>query len=1323
MPFLTSVKIKFDTHDDDKNDSTWVSVFVKNRLNNSLTPDGGGDFISNWLDFQRYQDLNDLGDGRQNPYLACAIGLGDGETFDDPSSHEFELTLRSNTITADEIVMPAVDIHILTDGDDRWIFDYTVTLTFDNHAAFSFTSKVDGVSGIILDQDNHNYSGIGVENPLSTVLPVFPKPVTDSVLKKVTLEFNTHNDNKDDDTRLNVHIVNRISENVAQDLAIGLNLFPGQEFPDDGSIEDKYRVFTWSADEGTLPSNEIRLADMVLPIVYIIIMPNGDDRWIFDYRVTLEFGSPEDFADKRLVYSSQTNGVILDQDNNKHAGAWRGTSFPTVSPPTAPPLTIQPVDHTGNNTKFISLDFLNQKLHELIYSRSGVDTSDNPPLFKVRLASGLGGMTRCRKNYVDTLSATAGKITSHVDYVSGPVDIGQIAGILGSDLGEAILNDIHSTGLKMTVDPTQPAPVTVRVDFAPFNPVDYSGSFFVGDVGLERIQEFYITLLLTLDLAQTVTETGATRTVVDAMSWIPELQAMTQTLDHTIGQVAYYRYRGTFLHQPVDLVTPVASINDLILEQVLRVFLHTDSDLNPLIRTKFRDQIYDKLTSVDVISKTTKRDSVNSTLTSWLLGGVADDPQNTDGNNVVIESIKVETANPQLGIPENRLKIAYRGPRNVFVPKVPADWPTPGHPNPAHDFSPGTLANIDHIIVLTKENRSFDHLLGYLSLPVAKGGMGRQDVDGLKGGEYNVYQGQTFPIFEQLQTRFAPGPPNDYEGTHRAINGGLMDGFAQSEGEAYGLGAAGRVMGYYTGATVSQYDALVRDFAIGHRWFCSHPGPTFPNRFYELTGRPNLDARGFWELDNSSPMRPVFTPTIFDYLSAAVDPRSGQAVTWRYYERAYCTLRFYERYTFDHTNIVEIDDPEFGFFAAARSGQLPSVSFIDPHFVDYPPDSTCDEPPSDIVAGQTLVQQIVEAVVAGPAWNKTLLVVVYDEHGGFYDHVTPSAAAQVSPELPVKTHGVRVPAIVISPWVAAGAVFGHDGITESVWVDTGGKRTGPATIVRPGTGLHFDHTSILKTIARRFLTNNPPYMGGRFAAAHDLSEVLGNQLRQPQFLPFIRYNLQYVQSQMLLSVYRANPAPGTRLLQLPADATIAQPQLQGPQDFSFEDAGDGFVYIRCHVSNLYVTVREPGTIGGNTNAMAAAAPAGTAPAGPAPAGALRPPTTTSAGARDTSPAAPIAPQLAIIQDRKYAPPRTAVGVRPALQKWKLSPVGITILDRDLYVISNEAYPSLFLQPAVATQSGSAVVLGAPGAVSGAARVPSNTWSVTSPLISNSIVNA
>ena len=153
-------------------------------------------------------------------------------------------------------------------------------------------------------------------------------------------------------------------------------------------------------------------------------------------------------------------------------------------------------------------------------------------------------------------------------------------------------------------------------------------------------------------------------------------------------------------------------MNDLFVEQVVKVDLVTDSSfLDGDVKNKIRDQIYSKLTSPDVITKISKQDSINSMVTSWLLGGIADDEQNIDENNVVIEDISIQNANPELGIPEDTLIVGYRGPRNVFFPKAPADWPTPGHPNPAHDFSPGTLANIDHIIVLTKENRSFDHCL------------------------------------------------------------------------------------------------------------------------------------------------------------------------------------------------------------------------------------------------------------------------------------------------------------------------------------------------------------------------------------------------------------------------------------------------------------------------------------------------------------------------------------------------------------------------------------------------------------------------------------
>ena len=1334
MPNLSGVSITFNTHNDNKDSDTIVHVFVKNRLNTSLSPEHNSDFVSNWLTYQRYEASGDLADDGSNPYLATGIGLGAGVTFDDPSSHEFSLALRSSTINADDIVLPVVNIHILTSGNDRWIFDYNMVFTFDNGASFSFSSNVGGVKGIILDQDNRNYSGICIENPVRTIpIPAPIKPATNSVLKKVTLEFATHNDNKDADTRLNVHITNRLNATSAQDIAIGLNILAGQEFPDAGSSSPlSYKQYSWSANDGTLASNSIRLADMMLPVISIVIVPNGNDRWIFDYQVTFEFGDPQDFGQKNFIYSSRTNGIILDQDNNKYSGIYQGRPFPQFSPATAPPLTSAPAGYV-QSPKTISLAFMAKKFDEFINNRTGSDTSHNPPLVRIQLSNGGSYGGTLPESYANRRAITAGR--SRVFYTPNPIGLGQLTGFLG--IGSLYLNNINSATLNLKVDATQPAPFTFTIDFDCSGPEETIG----GRTGTMNFLEFSISVRLTLDLARTVRDDGTVQTVVDVMSWVTELENMKAQPVGT--QPGIIRYTGTFLKQPVD-ITSAESPGSLFVEQVIKVELTTASafDLGGTLRQKMRDHIYSALTTPDIISKRTERDAFNSQVTSWLLGGVADDNANTDGNNAVISSI---------GIQDDNIVISYVGPSKAFEPTVPAGWPTALSPNPAFDFSPGNLANIDNIVVLMMENRSFDHMLGYLSLPTSQGGMGRTDVDGLKGNEFNEYNGTKYPSFAVTDSYFPLDPPHGHEPVELAINGGRMDGFALSYANAHGSGLAGQIMGHQTASTVPVYDALARDFAIGHRWFASQPGETFPNRFYTLTGRLNLDPRGFWELDNSSPLRPVFTPTIFDYLQDA------KGVTWAYFEHGYCFLRVFQHHTFDDQNIFTADDPEFGFFARAKTGNLPNVSFIDPHFVEYPPDVTCDGPPSDVLNGQAFASQVVEAVIASPAWEKTMLVIIYDEHGGFYDHVPPPAAAKVSPELPVQTLGVRVPAFVISPWAGPGTVFGHDGIE----VQGGGAEQGQlsAAAARPSTqaagsadpaataeavpgpvqsnlrGLHFDHTSVLKTIARRFLSTNPPYLGARYAAASDLSVVLGSQLRQPQFLPFIRYNLQFAASQMMLAASGANPAAGIGLMQQAADGTAAR------QDFSFEDAGGGYVNIRSHVGNLYVSVRPPGDIteGGTLTERAAVAEP-TAPAVPdAPASTSAPGkssvhlgtgvTSAASGPGEAATAtetesASGPPGPAIVLDAKYVQGRVSVVGRPGPpdQRWKLSPLGESILDRHRFLIESEAFPGMALQPTDPSQPGSAIVLGPIGQAVGL-HADQNAWRVTTPLISDELTNA
>jgi phospholipase C len=384
---------------------------------------------------------------------------------------------------------------------------------------------------------------------------------------------------------------------------------------------------------------------------------------------------------------------------------------------------------------------------------------------------------------------------------------------------------------------------------------------------------------------------------------------------------------------------------------------------------------------------------------------------------------------------------------------VPRGQPLPFPESPRQPLDPGLLANIDHIVVLMMENRSFDHMLGYLRKHGRRG-----DIDGLVGGEKNNYKGLDYQSFALAGTVFHPNPCHRHDCVINQINGGRMNGFVINFAERAKQEGVdpGAIMGYHTAANVPVYDTLAREFLVCQRWFAAHPGPTLPNRFYTLTGRLNRDSEGGWQFDNphGDDFVPASTKTIFDHLSA-------QAVPWRFYEQGgYCSLRLFETYTSDIAHIVDLDDPVNGFFACARDGRLSAVSFIDPNFTEVTDDGdNDDQPPTDIAAGQNLIGRVAQALINGPLWSKTLLLVVYDEHGGFFDHVPPPNAPAVSG---IDRYGVRVPALVVSPWVARG------GVSSEV----------------------FDHTSVLETIARRFLSSHPPDMGERMVAAKDLSTVL-----------------------------------------------------------------------------------------------------------------------------------------------------------------------------------------------------------------------------------------
>lgn len=426
----------------------------------------------------------------------------------------------------------------------------------------------------------------------------------------------------------------------------------------------------------------------------------------------------------------------------------------------------------------------------------------------------------------------------------------------------------------------------------------------------------------------------------------------------------------------------------------------------------------------------------------------------------------------------NNMLIDYVGPEQspLVLPDVPnrTDVPVPGE----------NLKKIDHIIVLMMENRSFDHMLGYL-----KKDAGREEVEGLTGNESNTYKGKAYKVNKLTDTQMDESPCHDFECVANQMRNN-MGGFVANFAERFEKKDVnpGKVMGYYGKESVPVYDYLATQFAICDHWFCAHPGPTWCNRFITVSGRLNEDEFGQPERDN--PELKTFTPlenrTIFDELTKFNIP-------WKYFEHGYSFIRLFTKYTFDTTNVLNAENPDTGFFACAKKGTLPAVTFLDPDYIDVPPGSD-DHPPADISDGQHFIGKVVKALEESPKWDKTLLIITYDEHGGFFDHVLPSNDAP--PVSGITQYGPRVPAFIVSPWVKKGAVAKE----------------------------LFDHTSILATICRRFLP--PPSIekfGERTKSANDAGLLLtesksrGNSTKISNIPPSTRHSRAAVKPKSLIA--------------------------------------------------------------------------------------------------------------------------------------------------------------------------------------------------------------
>ena len=324
-------------------------------------------------------------------------------------------------------------------------------------------------------------------------------------------------------------------------------------------------------------------------------------------------------------------------------------------------------------------------------------------------------------------------------------------------------------------------------------------------------------------------------------------------------------------------------------------------------------------------------------------------------------------------------------------------------------------SGIDHIVVVTMENRSFDHFLGWL--PNADGVRSTKprfhSVDGGLVGNYH--------LTEKMGCAH-PDPDHSYEGGRFQLHGGRLDNFARGNNDAFAVG-------YYNASDRPFMSRLAMNYTTCDRYFCGIMAETYPNRFVTHAGQTD-------RLHNSTTTAGM--KTIWDRLNHPGGP------TGRYYFSDVPFLALFG------AKYIPISAPAPQFLIDAATGNLPNVSYLDPRFLDEGSGSSGDDHPhADIRAGDAFLAEAFHAVATGPGWPRTVFVLTYDEWGGFYDHVVPprvTATSKVDKDLVGGRAllGFRVPTIIASPF-------------------TKGDPRNPRVV-------HdlFDHTSILKFIQSTF---------------------------------------------------------------------------------------------------------------------------------------------------------------------------------------------------------------------------------------------------------------
>ena len=399
---------------------------------------------------------------------------------------------------------------------------------------------------------------------------------------------------------------------------------------------------------------------------------------------------------------------------------------------------------------------------------------------------------------------------------------------------------------------------------------------------------------------------------------------------------------------------------------------------------------------------------------------------------------------------------------------------------------PAGLDALKHIVVLMMENRSFDHMLG---------GLKKKDprINGLTGNESNPdAQGNKVKVSDTADYRGQLGhdPDHHFPGVDVQIYGGAafapdrvpnMEGFIKSYSTQGTSAKESRaIMNYFSPEKIPVLTTLATEYALFNGWFASIPGPTICNRAFAHYGTSfgNVDMNMFLVSDADR----AKIPSIYQRMK-----NGGHSAKLYYFDEPSSTMEIVNLIK-DQSFFATFDQ----FLADCKSGNLPEYSLIEPNYSDHPGPgggqilANDQHPDHHVLAGDNFIGQVYNQIRSIPdLWQSTALLIAYDEHGGLYDHVVPPGctpdgfqatdAATNVPGLTFKFDrlGIRVPAILISPWIPRGTIV-----------------AGPEDAANQRI---FEHASIPATVTKHFLGEDIGTV--REQNAQTFLDLLGDTLR------------------------------------------------------------------------------------------------------------------------------------------------------------------------------------------------------------------------------------